>query len=86
MSEAEDGSGEPCLEWECESWGAWGGRLRMVRGRTGLIRGEGCGERRSRVRSFGFGFGRGVHGWSGGLVDLAVGMLVSSHRASVWSR
>jgi hypothetical protein len=33
---------------------------RMLRGRTGLIRGEGCGERRSRVRSFGFGFGRGV--------------------------
>ena len=32
---------------------------------------------------FWFGFGRGVQGWSGGLVDLAVGILVSSHRAAV---
>lgn len=38
------------------------------------------------MRSFGFGFGRGVQGWSGGLVDLAVGILVLWHRATRSSR
>ena len=36
MSEAEDGSGEACLEYGA-SWVAWEAMLRMLRGRTGLI-------------------------------------------------